>query len=84
MMAFINGIDVFTLETSLGHSSMEMVRRYVNVAQLDTGRIQRKASPAANLGSWASLEMCRRYLALVQDDLKIAMQTLSPADRWGL
>lgn len=51
VMALVNGMDAFTLQTSLGHSSMDMVRRYLNVAQVDTGRIQRKASPVANLGS---------------------------------
>jgi site-specific recombinase XerD len=47
----VNGMDIYTLQSSLGHSSMEMVRRYLNVAQVDKGRIQRKASPVANLGT---------------------------------
>jgi integrase/recombinase XerD len=50
-MALKNGMDVFTLQNSLGHSSMEMVRRYLNMAQVDMGRIQRRASPVANLGA---------------------------------
>ena len=51
VMALMNGMDAFTLQTSLGHSSMDMVRRYLNVAQVDTGRIQKRASPVANLGA---------------------------------
>ena len=51
VMALVNGMDAFTLQTSLGHSSMDMVRRYLNVAQVDTGRIQKRASPVANLGA---------------------------------
>ena len=51
VMALVNGMDAFTLQTSLGHSSMEMVRRYLNMAQVDMGRIQRRASPVANLGA---------------------------------
>ena len=51
VMALMNGMDAFTLQSSLGHSSMEMVRRYLNVAQVDTARIQRRSSPVANLGA---------------------------------
>ena len=51
VMALINGMDAFTLQSSLGHSSMDIVGRYLNVAQVDTGRIQRRASPVAGLGS---------------------------------
>ncbi len=51
VMALVNGMDAFTLQSSLGHSSMDMVRRYLNVAQVDTSRIQRKASPVGNLAS---------------------------------
>jgi len=50
VMALVNSMDAFTLQSSLGHSSMEMVRRYLNVAQPDISRIQQKASPVANLG----------------------------------
>jgi integrase/recombinase XerD len=51
VIALVNGMDAFTLQTSVGHSTMDMVRRYLNVAQRDTGRIQRKASPVGNLAS---------------------------------
>ena len=50
VMALVNSMDMFTLQNSLGHSSMEMVRRYLNIAQLDISKIQRKASPVADLG----------------------------------
>ena len=50
VLSLKNGIDPYTLQNALGHSSMEMVRRYLNIAQVDSARIQRKASPIANLG----------------------------------
>lgn len=49
VMSLMNGVDPYTLQVSLGHSSMEMVRRYLNVAQVDSARLQRKASPVGNL-----------------------------------
>ena len=41
-----NGGNVLELQALLGHSSMEMVRRYARVAELDLAAAQRRASPA--------------------------------------
>jgi integrase/recombinase XerD len=44
-----NGGDVFSLQQILGHSSLEMVRVYVNLAQSDIEAAHRRYSPADNL-----------------------------------
>jgi hypothetical protein len=43
-----NGGDVFTLQQMLGHSDIEMVKRYAQIAQSGCSNVHRKASPADN------------------------------------
>lgn len=43
-----NGGDPYTLQDLLGHSSMEMVRRYIHVSQVDIDNAHRRASPVDN------------------------------------
>lgn len=45
-----NGGNILALQDLLGHSSMEMVRRYARMAEVDLAAAQKKASPADNWG----------------------------------
>ena len=43
-----SGGDVFTLQSLLGHGSLDMVRHYARIAQVDVEQAHRRASPADN------------------------------------
>jgi integrase/recombinase XerD len=43
-----NGGNVFALKEILGHSTMEMVERYVHLAQVDIEDAHRQPSPVCN------------------------------------
>lgn len=43
-----SGGDIFTLQKLLGHSSLDMVKHYARIAQVDVEQAHRRASPADN------------------------------------
>jgi len=43
-----NGGNVFALQAMLGHTTLDMVKRYLQIAQIDLDREQQKASPVDN------------------------------------
>jgi hypothetical protein len=44
-----NGGDIYTLQMILGHSSLNMVRHYLSLAQADLDAAHRRASPVENM-----------------------------------
>jgi len=58
-----NGGDVFSLQQILGHSSLEMVRVYVNLAQSDVEAAHRRYSPADNIVFKTSSRGFKRHSA---------------------
>jgi integrase/recombinase XerD len=50
-----NGGDVFSLQAILGHSTLDMVRNYVNLAQRDVSTQHRKFSPIDYIQSSSTL-----------------------------
>src|SRR5690625_7130255 len=48
-MSVQNGADLFTLQKILGHKTLDMVRRYVNMFSEDTKRAHERFSPMENL-----------------------------------
>lgn len=44
-----SGGDVFTLQALLGHTTLDVVRIYAKVAEMDIERVHRKASPVDNM-----------------------------------
>lgn len=49
VMYIRNGGNAFSLQSMLGHSTLEMVKHYVRLAQVDIDNVHRRASPVENM-----------------------------------
>lgn len=47
----VNGGDVFSLQKALGHTTLQMVRHYVELADTEVCDVHRRVSPADQLGA---------------------------------
>ncbi|MCL4304063.1 MAG: tyrosine-type recombinase/integrase [Anaerolineae bacterium] len=45
-----NGGNIYALQALLGHSTLDMVKRYLKLSEQDCAAVHRKASPVANWG----------------------------------
>ena len=54
-----NGGNVFALQRILGHESLEMVTRYLSLAQTDLEKARQDASPVANWLLWSARRASR-------------------------
>ena len=43
-----NGGDIYTLQAILGHTTLDMIRRYLAIAQVDIEKVHQRASPVEN------------------------------------
>ncbi len=50
MRYLVNGGDVFSLQKILGHTSLDMTRKYVNLASGDAKEMHRRFNPMDDLG----------------------------------
>ena len=55
-----NGGNVFALQAMLGHTTLDMVKRYLQIAQIDLDREQQHASPVDNSIHAEITKKCQR------------------------